>query len=79
MSLDKSLKGRSTLVRHRNVLTRAERIERLQELEQWTEDSSPLGLPKVGHRKTNVGKKEKAVAKPEGEQTTEPTEEKDKK
>ncbi len=79
MSLDKSLKGRSTLVRHRNVLTRAERIEQLRELGQWTEDSNPLGLPKVAHRKTNVGKKDKAEKKPEGEQAAEPTDEKEKK
>ncbi len=79
MSLDKSLKGRSALVRHRNVLTRAERIERLQELGRWTEDSAPLGLPKVAHRKTNVGKKDKAEKKPEGEETAEPTDEKEKK
>ena len=79
MSLDKSLKGRSTLVRHRNVLTRAERIERLQELGQWTEDSSPMGLPKVVHRKTSIGKKDKAEEKPEGEQPAEATDEKDKK
>ena len=79
MSLDKSLKGRSTLVRHRNVLTRAERIEWLKELGQWTEDSRPLGLPKVGHRKTNIGKKDKAEKKPEGEQAVEATDEKDEK
>lgn len=59
MSLDKSLKGRNMLVRHRNVLTRAERIERLKELERWTDESSPLGLPKVVNRKVSVGKKAK--------------------
>ncbi len=79
MSLDKSLKGRSALVRHRNVLTRAERIERLKELGQWTEGSNPLGLPKVAHRKTNVGKKDKADKKPEDEQAAEPADEKEKK
>ncbi len=59
MSLDKSLKGRNVLVRHRNVLTRAERIERLKELDRWTDESSPIGLPKVVHRKVAVGKKAK--------------------
>ena len=70
MSLDKSLKPKSMLERHRNVLTRPERIEKLQEEGRWTDDSSPLGLPKIVHRKAAVGKKDKAVAKPE-EATTE--------
>jgi small basic protein (TIGR04137 family) len=60
MSLDKSLKSKSLLARHRNVLTRAERVERLKELGRWTEDISVIGLPKVAHRKAAVGKKEKA-------------------
>ena len=62
-----------------HCLTRAERIEQLQELGQWKEDSTPLGLPKVGHRKTSVGKKDKAEKKPEDEQAAEATDEKDKK
>lgn len=60
MSIDKTLKGKNTLARHRNVLTRAERIEYLQEAGLWKEDSTPTGLPKVGHRKVSVGKKDKA-------------------
>ncbi len=59
MSLDKSLKSGDALVRHRNVLKRAERVEVLQEAGKWEEGSSPLGLPKVGHRKASVGKKTK--------------------
>ena len=48
MSLDKSLKSKSALVRKRNVLTRAERIERLEEEEKWTGgQDSTFGLPKV--------------------------------
>ena len=60
MSLDKSLKSADSLVRHRNVLTRAERIERLTEEGKWTEESTATGMPKVGHRKVSVGKKVKA-------------------
>ncbi|MCH7719396.1 MAG: small basic protein [Planctomycetes bacterium] len=75
MSLDKTLKSKSSLARHRNVLNRAERIERLKELDKWTEGRSPFGLPKVGHRKAAVGGKDKAkkveeeaaAAAPEGE------------
>jgi small basic protein (TIGR04137 family) len=59
MSMNKSLKSKSTLERHRNVLTRAERIGILKEEERWKETSSPLGLPKVSHRKAKVGKKAK--------------------
>ena len=59
MSLDKSLKSRSSLERHRNVLKRAERIERLTEEDKWTEESSPFGLPKIAHRKVAAGKKTK--------------------
>ena len=59
MSVDKSLRSRDTLQRHRNVLTRAERIDHLKEADRWTDETSPFGLPKVGHRKAAVGKKVK--------------------
>ena len=58
MSLDRSLKIRGALSRHRNVLTRAERIEKLKEDEKWDEKDSLFGLPKVAHRKIHVAKKE---------------------
>ena len=48
MSLDKSLKRKDILRRRRNVLTRAERIERLTEDERFnSEADSVFGLPKV--------------------------------
>lgn len=59
MSVDRSLKVKDALVRHRNVLTRAERIEALKDEERWTEEQSVLGLPKVAHRKVAAGKKAK--------------------
>jgi small basic protein (TIGR04137 family) len=58
MSIDRSLKVRGALTRHRNVLSRAERVEKLKEQERWTEDESLFGLPKVAHRKTHAGRKE---------------------
>ena len=63
MSMDRSLKSASALVRHRNVLTRGERLDKLKELEKWDDSKSPLGLPKVAHRKAAVIKavKEEAV------------------
>jgi small basic protein (TIGR04137 family) len=59
MSLDPSLKSASSLVRHRNVLTRDERLARLKDEEKWPEGRSVFGLPKVANRKANVGKAEK--------------------
>ncbi len=62
MSIDHSLKLKNALVRHRNVLTRAERIQVLKDEERWAEDQPVLGLPKVAHRKSTAGKKAKAEA-----------------
>jgi small basic protein (TIGR04137 family) len=72
MSIDRSLKVKGALSRHRNVLTRAERILRLKDEEKWTEGDSVLGLPKVAHRKGHAGRKAKvALAKAaEGEAET---------
>jgi len=58
MSIDRSLKIRGALTRHRNVLSRAERLEKLKEEERWEEGDSVLGLPKVGHRKAHAGRKD---------------------
>ena len=57
MSIDRSLKIKGALTRHRNVLTRAERIELLKEEDRWSEEDSLLGLPKVAHRKSHAGRK----------------------
>jgi small basic protein (TIGR04137 family) len=63
MSLDRSLKSANALIRHRNVLTRAERLEKLKEQEKWTESkNSVFGLPKVAHRKLAVAKAVKEEA-----------------
>ncbi len=58
MSIDRSLKIKGALSRHRNVLTRAERIEKLKDEERWSEGESLLALPKVAHRKSHAGRKE---------------------
>ena len=71
MSLDKSLKSKSALERHRNVLTRAERIAKLEEEGRWADDSSPTGLPKVAHRKSSAGAKEKKEKAAAAEESTE--------
>lgn len=80
MSIDKSLRRRSGGSANRSVLTRAERIKKLQEAEKWTDGRSPFGLPKVRVQKIVLkkAKKEKAAegeaaggeAKPAAEATT---------
>ena len=65
MSIDRSLKIKGALTRHRNVLNRAERIEQLKDEERWTEGDSLLGLPKVAHRKSLAGRKAKEALEKE--------------
>jgi small basic protein (TIGR04137 family) len=67
MSIDPSLKIKGALTRHRNVLTRAERIDKLKEEERWSEGDPMTGLPKVGHRKSHAGKKELTVKEGEAQ------------
>jgi len=57
MSIDRSLKVKGALKRHRNVLTRAERVEQLKDEERWNEGDSLFALPKVAHRKSHAGHK----------------------
>ena len=66
MSLDRSLKGANALVRHRNVLTRGERLDKLKDEEKWNESKSPYGLPKVANRKLALAKADKEEATAEG-------------
>ena len=63
MTLDKSLRVRRGLIRSRSVLSRAERLVKLQESERWKEGDSPLGLPKV--RVAKLAMKKKKVKKAE--------------
>jgi small basic protein (TIGR04137 family) len=64
MSLDPSLKiGGGGLQKHRNVLTRPERVARLGTQGKFDlEKDNPLGLPKVGNRKVVTGGKKKKDA-----------------
>ncbi|MFO7906759.1 MAG: small basic protein [Planctomycetota bacterium] len=67
MTIDKSLKIRSGTIRSRNVLTRAERLEKLKESNRWSEGDPVLGLPKVGVVKVSLKKKKKKKEGEEGE------------
>lgn len=69
MTMDKSLKGASKLVRRRNVLKREERVARLMDDGKWTDQRSVYGLPKV-KAQTHMPKghaKEKKEAAPAAE------------
>ena len=76
MSMDKSLKSKNLLQRHRNVLTRAERLEKLKEQDRWNDGDSVFGLPKVRVQKLQLRKKKKVKKEEEeeegegGEETT---------
>ncbi len=59
MTIDKTLKVRAGMISNRNVLTRAERLAKLQEQERWTEGAPVLGLPKVRVEKISLKKKKK--------------------
>lgn len=60
MSVHRSLKTGGALIKHRNVLKRTERLERLEEEGKWSEDKdSVLSLPKVRNIKLKTKKKSK--------------------
>ena len=59
MSIDSSLKQGGGLQRHRNVLTRVERIAKLKDQDKFSDDATALGLPKVSNRKLVIAKKKK--------------------
>ena len=63
MSIHKSLRTGGSLVKHRNVLTRIERIKVLEEGGEWREgQNSVLGLRKVKSIKVAAKKKVKKDA-----------------
>ena len=62
MPIDKTLKVKAGGIKNRNVLKRAERIEKLRELEKFQSGMSVRGLPKVRVIKIAVKKKKNATA-----------------
>ena len=72
MSVDRSLKVKGALSRHRNVLSRAERIESLKGEDRWVEGDAVMGLPKVAHRKSHSGKKSSGPDKTEVQEVESP-------
>ena len=66
MTIDKSLKIKAGASKQRNVLTRAERLEKLAATDRWKEGEAVLGIPKVRVQKISM-KKKKKVKKAEDE------------
>ena len=62
MTMNKSLRVRKGGGGSRGVLSRAERITKLKELERWEDGQSPLGLPKVRVYKISLKKKKTKTA-----------------
>jgi len=59
MTMDRSLQVQAGAIKTRNVLTRAERIARLKELDRFDEEKSVVGMPKVRVQKVSLKKKKK--------------------
>ncbi len=71
MSLHKSLVTKNRLVRRRNVLTRDERIKKLEDAGKRTEEDSVFGLPKVKVRKIRKRVKIKKIKEVEAVEAAE--------
>ena len=67
MTMDRSLKVQAGAIKTRNVLSRAERVARLQELDRFNEEASVIGMPKVRVVKVSL-KKKKKVKKEDGDE-----------
>ncbi|TWT82691.1 hypothetical protein CA13_41540 [Planctomycetes bacterium CA13] len=66
MTMDRSLKVQAGAIKSRNVLTRAERIARLKELDRFDPEANIVGMAKVRVPKVSL-KKKKKVKKEEEE------------
>jgi small basic protein (TIGR04137 family) len=59
MTMDRSLKVQAGAIKTRNVMTRAERVARLKELDRFDEDASIVGMPKVRVVQVSLKRKKK--------------------
>ena len=67
MTLDKSLKVRAGAIKSRNVLTRVERVQRLKDIDKWSEEMSVVGMAKVRVPKISLKKKKKVKKEDEAD------------
>ncbi len=72
MTIHKSLVTAGKLRRHRNVLTRSERLEILKKEERWKEGQSIFNLPKVRSIMMRAKKKVKEEAAAAGAEAAAP-------
>lgn len=70
MTIDKSLKVKKGANRIRSVMTRGERLLKLQENDRWKEGDRVLGLPKVRVPKLALKKKKKVKKEEDGAAAT---------
>ncbi len=73
MSIDKSLVTKGKLARHRNVLSRAERVKFLINESLWEDGRSVFGLPKVKNVKVRKAAKAEKEKTEETEEAAAPT------
>lgn len=66
MSQHPSLRMDSVGAKHRNVLKRFERIDKLKEQNKWQDRATVFGLPKIKSMKIKVKKTKEAAAEGEG-------------
>lgn len=59
MTIDKSLKIKAGAAKMRNVMTRAERLQKLIDTDRWNEGDAVYGMPKVRVQKISLKKKKK--------------------
>jgi small basic protein (TIGR04137 family) len=68
VSIHKSLKVGSAMARTRNVYTRWERLQKLQETGRWSEGDPVYGMPKVRTAVVKIGRKKKKKKEAEGDE-----------
>lgn len=59
MTMDQSLRVKAGAIKSRNVLTRAERVERMKQLGKFDESNPIVGMPKVRVVKVSLKRKKK--------------------
>ena len=67
MSIHSSFRTGGSAAKHRNVLTRLERLEKLETAERWKQEDGLFGLPKVRSIKVAMKKKKKKTEEEEAD------------
>jgi len=66
MTMDRSLKVQAGAIKTRNVLTRAERIARLKEIDRFDPDANIIGMAKTRVPKVTLKRKKKVKKEDDG-------------